>query len=103
MPYTTVEVDPVSKAEIKFSKDYRKVPIMTLDDEQVNDSPVIMNRLLFTLAADPQYSQAIGEHRTMLLQRLISSVLVSFLIAAVRVISLSLLSPFVRAVSLALV
>jgi microsomal prostaglandin-E synthase 2 len=29
-PYTVVEVDPVSKRELAFSKDYRKVPVMRL-------------------------------------------------------------------------
>eukprot|EP00929_Paragymnodinium_shiwhaense_P008138 TRINITY_DN112078_c0_g1_i1.p1 TRINITY_DN112078_c0_g1~~TRINITY_DN112078_c0_g1_i1.p1 ORF type:complete len:287 (+),score=86.80 TRINITY_DN112078_c0_g1_i1:60-920(+) len=43
--YKTVEVTPLSKAEIKFSKDYRKVPIALIDKEQVNDSSNIMKTL----------------------------------------------------------
>jgi len=43
--YETVEVNPLSKAEIKFSKDYRKVPIAMVDDQQVNDSSEILTVL----------------------------------------------------------
>eukprot|EP00928_Gymnodinium_smaydae_P053561 TRINITY_DN37524_c0_g1_i1.p2 TRINITY_DN37524_c0_g1~~TRINITY_DN37524_c0_g1_i1.p2 ORF type:complete len:297 (+),score=61.84 TRINITY_DN37524_c0_g1_i1:43-933(+) len=43
--YTTVEVNPLSKAELKFSKDYKKVPIALIDGEAVNDSTDILARL----------------------------------------------------------
>merc|ERR1712187_926640 len=43
--YQTNEENPISKAEIKFSKDYRKVPIAVLDGEQVNDSSAIISAL----------------------------------------------------------
>jgi microsomal prostaglandin-E synthase 2 len=35
--YKVVEVNPLSKKEIKWS-DYKKVPILTVDDEQLVDS-----------------------------------------------------------------
>jgi hypothetical protein len=48
-PYSTclhvsaqIEVNPLSKEEIKFSPSYRKVPIAMLDGEQINDSVVIL-------------------------------------------------------------
>lgn len=44
--YETIEVNPLSKEELKFSPDYRKVPIMTVDGEQINDSPVIMDKII---------------------------------------------------------
>jgi microsomal prostaglandin-E synthase 2 len=44
--FKTVEVNPLTKAEIKFSKDYRKVPIATLDGEQVNGSEKIIKKCL---------------------------------------------------------
>lgn len=56
VPYTTVEVNPVSKKQIAFSKDYRKVPIAIIETEgaspvQVNDSSVIIEHLLNNLPA----------------------------------------------------
>merc|ERR1712176_61200 len=43
--YQTIEVNPISKAEIKFSTDYRKVPIAMLDGKQINDSSAIISAL----------------------------------------------------------
>lgn len=37
IPYKVVEVNPMSKKEIKWS-DYKKVPILTVDGEQLVDS-----------------------------------------------------------------
>ena len=37
IPYKVVEVNPLSKKEIKWS-DYKKVPILTVDGEQLVDS-----------------------------------------------------------------
>lgn len=45
MPYSTIEVNPLSKAEIKFSEKYKKVPIAVIDGEAVNDSSGIMSKL----------------------------------------------------------
>jgi len=43
VPYEAVEVHPLNKKEIAFSKDYRKVPIfIDADGKQVNDSTPIM-------------------------------------------------------------
>ena len=44
--YNTTEVNPLSKAEIKFSPDYRKVPIALINGEQVNGSKEINEALL---------------------------------------------------------
>ena len=46
VPYETLEVNPLRKTEIKFSADYRKVPIAMVGEEQVNDSPVIAQTLM---------------------------------------------------------
>lgn len=52
LPYQAVEVNPLTKAELKdFSKDYRKVPIMTVGTstdatEQLNGSEVIVDHVL---------------------------------------------------------
>lgn len=43
MDYAVVEVNPLTKSEISFSKDYRKVPIAKFGDTQVNDSTQIIN------------------------------------------------------------
>lgn len=46
IPYETVEVHPLNKKEIRFSKDYKKVPILVdTDGTQVNDSTPIMRHL----------------------------------------------------------
>lgn len=46
IPYEAVEVHPLNKKEIKFSKDYKKVPIwVESDGKQVNDSTPIMRYL----------------------------------------------------------
>lgn len=44
IPYKVVEVNPISKKEIKWS-DYKKVPILTVDGEQMVDSSDIINIL----------------------------------------------------------
>lgn len=52
LPYHTIEVNPLSKAEIKFSEGYRKVPIASINGEQVNGSLEIIKALLQDQAAD---------------------------------------------------
>jgi microsomal prostaglandin-E synthase 2 len=53
IPYRTIEVNPLTKAELKWS-DYRKVPVILLDDkEQVNDSTAIISRLAAELSLAP--------------------------------------------------
>ncbi|KAK6115172.1 hypothetical protein DH2020_007441 [Rehmannia glutinosa] len=44
IPYKVVEVNPISKKEIKWS-DYKKVPILMVDGEQLVDSSDIINKL----------------------------------------------------------
>ena len=44
--YDTVEVNPLTKAEIKWSKDYRKVPIATYNDQVWKGSDVITEGIL---------------------------------------------------------
>lgn len=51
VPYETLDVNPLTKAEIKFSSDYRKVPIARLGQEVVRDSPVIVKRIADMLYA----------------------------------------------------
>uniref|UniRef100_A0A7N0U3W8 Prostaglandin E synthase 2 n=1 Tax=Kalanchoe fedtschenkoi TaxID=63787 RepID=A0A7N0U3W8_KALFE len=44
IPYKIVEVNPISKKEIKWS-DYKKVPILQVDGEQLVDSSAIIDQL----------------------------------------------------------
>ncbi|KAF8398985.1 hypothetical protein HHK36_014850 [Tetracentron sinense] len=44
IPYKVVEVNPISKKEIKWS-DYKKVPVLTVDGEQMVDSSDIIDKL----------------------------------------------------------
>lgn len=44
IPYTVVEVNPLTKAELKWS-DYKKVPVAVIDGVQYNDSSAIISRL----------------------------------------------------------
>ena len=52
IPYVATDVNPLTKAEIAFSKEYRKVPIAMIGDRQLNDSSVIMEDLIKSLRAD---------------------------------------------------
>ncbi|KAB1204048.1 Prostaglandin E synthase 2 [Morella rubra] len=51
IPYDIVEVNPISKKEIKWS-DYKKVPILKVDGEQMVDSSDIIDRLFQRIHAD---------------------------------------------------
>ncbi|XP_058219186.1 uncharacterized protein LOC131329828 [Rhododendron vialii] len=44
IPYKVVEVNPINKKEIKWS-DYKKVPILVVDGEQMVDSSEIIDKL----------------------------------------------------------
>eukprot|EP00249_Psilotum_nudum_P009819 c22174_g1_i1 orf=300-1295(+) len=44
IPYRVVEVNPISKKELKWSE-YRKVPILVVDGQQINDSSAIISTL----------------------------------------------------------
>ncbi|CAM9727034.1 unnamed protein product [Phaeothamnion confervicola] len=46
VPYSVVEVNPLTKKEIAFSKDYRKVPIVQMRGDTLTDSPLIIEALL---------------------------------------------------------
>lgn len=53
VPYDVVEVNPLTKGELKFSKDgYSKVPIVLVGDEQLNDSTSIMRELTARIDAN---------------------------------------------------
>lgn len=43
IPYTVVEVDPLFKSQIAWSRDYRKVPIAVINGERVVDSTAIID------------------------------------------------------------
>ncbi|EDV27578.1 expressed hypothetical protein [Trichoplax adhaerens] len=52
IPYEVIEVNPLTRSEIKFSK-YRKVPIVMVNDIQLNDSSLIVSVLqTFMLRSD---------------------------------------------------
>ncbi|KAF0930862.1 hypothetical protein E2562_035960 [Oryza meyeriana var. granulata] len=51
IPYKVVEVNPLSKKEIKWSE-YKKVPILTVDGEQLVDSSDIINILQQRICPD---------------------------------------------------
>ncbi|KAK1404119.1 Prostaglandin E synthase 2 [Heracleum sosnowskyi] len=51
VPYQIVEVNPLSRKEIKWS-DYKKVPILMVDGEQMNDSSVIIDKLHSMMNSD---------------------------------------------------
>ena len=61
VPYKTVEVNPITKSEISFSKDHKKVPIMSLDGKIVVDSKLIIETLEYELSKDPQKSKIISD------------------------------------------
>ncbi|XP_075656118.1 uncharacterized protein LOC142626205 [Castanea sativa] len=51
IPYGVVEVNPINKKEIKWS-DYKKVPILKVDGEQMVDSSDIIDKLFQKLHPD---------------------------------------------------
>ncbi|XP_057975537.1 uncharacterized protein LOC131162932 [Malania oleifera] len=51
IPYKIVEVNPISKKEIKWS-DYKKVPILTVDGEHMVDSSDIIDKLFKKINPD---------------------------------------------------
>ncbi|KAJ3679913.1 hypothetical protein LUZ60_016191 [Juncus effusus] len=55
IPYKVIEVNPLSKKEIKWS-DYKKVPILVVDGEQLVDSSDIINKLNHKIS--PDYSDS---------------------------------------------
>mmetsp|Transcript_4789 Transcript_4789/g.7245 ORF Transcript_4789/g.7245 Transcript_4789/m.7245 type:complete len:318 (+) Transcript_4789:41-994(+) len=44
--YRTVEVNPLTKKEIKFSKDYQKVPVVLIGQDCLKDSHSIINSMV---------------------------------------------------------
>jgi microsomal prostaglandin-E synthase 2 len=61
IPYKVVEVNPISKKEIKWS-DYKKVPILTVDGEQMVDSSVIIDSLFQKM--HPEISKSEDDEET---------------------------------------
>ncbi|KAF7006207.1 hypothetical protein CFC21_021265 [Triticum aestivum] len=53
IPYKVVEVNPLSKKEIKWSE-YKKVPILTVDGEHLVDSTDIINILQHRISPDDE-------------------------------------------------
>ncbi|KAL1343962.1 hypothetical protein HN51_017877 [Arachis hypogaea] len=51
IPYKVVEVNPMNKKEIKWS-DYKKVPILTVDGQQMVDSSEIIDKLVKRIRPD---------------------------------------------------
>ena len=59
--YKTIEVNPLTKAEIKWSKDYKKVPIATMDSEQLNGSDTIVQKIMEHPAVAENLEQKLKE------------------------------------------
>ncbi|XP_076922835.1 uncharacterized protein LOC143584743 [Bidens hawaiensis] len=57
VPYIVVEVNPLSKKEIKWS-DYKKVPILVVDGEPLQDSSAIIDQLRNKLGSTKSTSLA---------------------------------------------
>lgn len=57
IPYRAVEVNPLTKSELKWSE-YKKVPVVLLDgNEQVNDSSAIISRLSVDVTANREVNK----------------------------------------------
>jgi len=63
--YQPIEVNPLTKQEIKWSKDYRKVPIATIDETPVFGSDKIVNGLLENDAVRKRLEMKWGNNLTM--------------------------------------
>ena len=70
IPYKVVEVNPLSKKEIKWS-DYKKVPILTVDGEQLVDSSsytlLLFCPFYITVVANPMFFFPYGLNNEFLL------------------------------------
>lgn len=53
IPYRCVEVNPLTKGELKWSN-YKKVPVILMDNIQINDSSAIISRLAAELEVQSQ-------------------------------------------------
>jgi len=62
VPYETVEVNPLTKGELKFSKDYKKVPLAKFGDEVLGDSSVIIDCISKNYAVDPRFLPSDSNH-----------------------------------------
>ncbi|KAA8492650.1 Prostaglandin E synthase 2 [Porphyridium purpureum] len=62
IPYKTVEVNPMNKAEIKFSE-YKKVPVVLINGKQFNDSSEIIKQINCDVAHDGRYTMTEEEER----------------------------------------
>ncbi|XP_065850637.1 uncharacterized protein [Euphorbia lathyris] len=60
IPYKVVEVNPISKKEIKWSE-YKKVPILTVDGEHLVDSSDIINKLSSKILPNKKVGLASGD------------------------------------------
>jgi microsomal prostaglandin-E synthase 2 len=45
IPYQSIEVNPLTKSQIKFSKEYKKVPLAVIDNEVVAESKNIIDSI----------------------------------------------------------
>ncbi|XP_021909086.1 prostaglandin E synthase 2 isoform X2 [Carica papaya] len=61
IPYKVVEVNPLSKKEIKWS-DYKKVPILMVDGEQLVDSSDIIDKLNQKIFPEKSVDSALDEN-----------------------------------------
>lgn len=62
VPYATVDVNPLTKSELKFSAQYKKVPVLTAGapEQQLNDSADILAFLLGQLRAEGRLAGTAG-------------------------------------------
>lgn len=61
IPYKVVEVNPISKKEIKWS-DYKKVPILMVDGEQLVDSSAVIDKLGQKIHPDKKNDSDLGDN-----------------------------------------
>ena len=62
VPYEAVEVNPITKAELKkVTTDLKKVPVMTYKEEVVGDSVAIIDSLKRSLSSDKEKSEIMSK------------------------------------------
>ena len=54
--YKTIEVDPLTKTELSFSKEYKKVPVAIVNDVVIGDSNKIIKEILASIHNDQKKS-----------------------------------------------
>eukprot|EP00471_Norrisiella_sphaerica_P005243 CAMPEP_0184490130 /NCGR_PEP_ID=MMETSP0113_2-20130426/17196_1 /TAXON_ID=91329 /ORGANISM="Norrisiella sphaerica, Strain BC52" /LENGTH=250 /DNA_ID=CAMNT_0026873889 /DNA_START=194 /DNA_END=946 /DNA_ORIENTATION=- len=73
IPFEIVEVNPITKSEIKWSESYKKVPIATVNGEQINESANIIRHVASLIGDDQANDDSVSQWSDWLDQKLVKT------------------------------